>query len=126
MWACKGVINIIDLSNDYYIVAFSHEDDKKAAMENGSWFINDHYLTMKDWRPNFQPESDSIDEVAVWMRISGLPIEYYDTRALTTFGNRICRTIKVDKTTTKQERRKYARVRVAVNLSKPLLAMLGI
>ncbi|XP_058727196.1 uncharacterized protein LOC131598631 [Vicia villosa] len=126
MWVRKGVISIIDLSNDYYLVAFSHEDDKKAALGNGPWFIYDHYLTVKDWRPNFQPNTDSIDEVAVWVRIYGLPIEYYDPRALTVFGNRIGRTIKVDKTTIKQERGKYARICVTVNLAKPLLAMFDI
>ncbi|XP_058763358.1 uncharacterized protein LOC131636777 [Vicia villosa] len=126
MWVRKGVISIIDLSNDYYLVAFSHEDDKKAAMENGPWFIYDHYLTVKNWRPNFQPEIDTIDEVAVWVRIAGLPIEYYDPRALKVFGDRIGRTIKVDKTTIKQERGKYARVCVAVDLSKPLLAMFSV
>lgn len=31
MWVRKGVISIIDLSNDYYLVAFSHEDDKKVV-----------------------------------------------------------------------------------------------
>ncbi|XP_058758250.1 uncharacterized protein LOC131631474 [Vicia villosa] len=126
MWVRRGVINIIELSNDYYLVAFSHEDDKKAAMANGPWFIYDHYLTVKDWKPNFQPESDTIDEVAVWVRITGLPIEYYRPKALTSFGNRIGRTIKIDKTTTKQERGKYARICVAVNLSQPLLGMFSI
>ncbi|XP_058775096.1 uncharacterized protein LOC131649347 [Vicia villosa] len=126
MWVRKGVISIIDLSNDYYLVAFSHEDDKKAALANGPWFIYDHYLTVKDWRPNFQPNTYSIDEVAVWVRISGLPIEYYDPRALTVFGNRIGRTIKLDKTTIKQERGKYARICVTVNLAKSLLAMFDI
>ncbi|CAI8600901.1 unnamed protein product [Vicia faba] len=60
-----GVISIIDLNNDYYLVAFSHEDDKKATMTNGPWFIYDHYLTVQEWRPNFQPESDTIEEVVV-------------------------------------------------------------
>ncbi|XP_058760339.1 uncharacterized protein LOC131633626 [Vicia villosa] len=104
MWVRKGIISIIDLSNDYYLVAFSHEDDKKAAMANNPWFIYNHYLTVKDWRPNFQPEIDTNNEVTVWVRISGLPIEYYDTRALSVFGDRISRTVKLDKTTIKQER----------------------
>ncbi|XP_058764722.1 uncharacterized protein LOC131638194 [Vicia villosa] len=126
MWVRKGVISIIDLSNDYYLVAFSHEDDKKAAMANGPWFIYDHYLTVKDWKPNFQPDCDTISEVAVWVRIAGLPIEYYCPKALTRFGNRIGRAIKIDRTTTKQERGKYARICVAVNLAKPLLGMFQI
>ncbi|MCI33556.1 hypothetical protein A2U01_0054773, partial [Trifolium medium] len=38
-------------------------------------------------------------------------------------GNRIGKTVKVDKNTLFQERGKYARVCVEVELSKPLLAM---
>ncbi|XP_058776628.1 uncharacterized protein LOC131650950 [Vicia villosa] len=114
VWIRKGVFNIINLRNDYYLVAFSNEEDKNAAMANGHWFIYDHYLTIKDWRPNFQPENDSIKEVDVWVRITGFPIEYYDPRILYVFGNRIGRTIKVDKTTIKQERGKYVHIFVFV------------
>lgn len=34
MWVKNGVIRIIDLSNGYYLIAFSHEDDKRITMEN--------------------------------------------------------------------------------------------
>ncbi|MCH81277.1 hypothetical protein A2U01_0002062, partial [Trifolium medium] len=70
--------------------------------------------------------SDTIKEVAVWMRISGLPIEYYDSRILHFIGNRVGKTVKVDKNTLTQERGKYARLCVQVNLTKPLLAMFTI
>lgn len=32
MWVRNGVINIIDIGNDYFLVPFSHEDDKKAPI----------------------------------------------------------------------------------------------
>jgi hypothetical protein len=35
----------------------------------------------------------------VWVRISGLPIEYYDAKILHYIGNRIGKTVKVDKNT---------------------------
>lgn len=60
------------------------------------------------------------------MCITRLLIEYYSLKALTCFGNRIGRTVKIDKTTTKQKRGKYARICVAVNLSQPLLGMFSI
>lgn len=66
MWVRKRVINILDLSNDYYQVEFSYEDDKKAALVDGAWLFYDHYLTIKKWGPNFQPDSDTIKEVTVW------------------------------------------------------------
>ncbi|XP_058746880.1 uncharacterized protein LOC131619849 [Vicia villosa] len=126
MWVRRGMISIVDLGNDYYLVAFSHEDDKNVALSDGSWFIYDHYLTVKEWCPNFHSESDTIERVTVWLRIAGLPIEYYDPIILTTIGNRIGKTVKVDKTTSQVERGKYARICVEVDLSKPLLAMFTI
>jgi hypothetical protein len=126
MWVRKGVINIIDLSNDCYLVAFSHEDDQYSALMDGPWFIYDHYLTVKEWSPNFHPASDTIKEVAVWLRISGLPIEFYDSEILHYIGNRVGKTVKVDKNTLTHERGKYARLCVQVDLAKPLLAMFTI
>ncbi|KAI5412275.1 hypothetical protein KIW84_057077 [Lathyrus oleraceus] len=67
MWVRRGIIIIIYWENGYYLVAFSNEEDKVAALPDGPWFIYDHYLTVKDWSPNFQPESDTIIEVAVWI-----------------------------------------------------------
>jgi hypothetical protein len=123
MWVKKGIINIIDLGNDYYLVTFSHEFDHGTALMNGPWFIYDHYLTVKEWSPDFHPQSDTIKKVAVWVRISGLPIEYYDARVLKRIGNEIGSTVKVDKNTLMQERGKYARICVEVDLTESLLAM---
>jgi hypothetical protein len=123
MWVKKGIIHIIDLGNDYYLVTFSHELDHGTALMNGPWFIYDHYLTVKEWSLDFHPQSDTIKNVAVWVRISGLPIEYYDSRVLKSIGNKIGSTVKVDKNTLMQERGKYARICVEVDLTKSLLAM---
>jgi hypothetical protein len=57
------------------------------------------------------------------VRIPDLPIEYYDTKVLHFIGNRIGKTVKVGKNTLFQERGKYARICVEVELNKPLLAM---
>ncbi|CAI8594282.1 unnamed protein product [Vicia faba] len=80
------------------------------------------YKTLES-RPNFEPLSDTIDGVTVWVRISGVPIEFYDAKVLTGVSNRIGRAVKIDKNTMQHERGKYARFCVMVNLSKPLVVM---
>lgn len=45
-----------------------------------------------------------MDNVAIWIRIVGLPIEYYDPEVLKFIGNRVGRATKVDKNTLQQER----------------------
>lgn len=126
MWVRDGIITVVDLGNDYFLVDFSSTSDKKAALEKGPWLIYDHYLIVREWAPNFNPEKAAIEKVVVWVRFSGLPIEYYDPKVLKFIGNRIGRTVRVDNTTLLQERGKYARMCVEVDLTKPLLAMFEI
>jgi hypothetical protein len=123
IWVRKGVISIIDLGHEYFLVYFTNEEDYTKALEDGPWLIYDHYLIAREWTPNFHPNNATIEKVAVWIRISGLPIEYYDAKILHYIGNRIGKTVKVDRNTLSQERGKYARVYVEVELNKPLLAM---
>lgn len=123
LWAKNGSLIIIDLDQDYFLVVFTNYSDRFLALNGGPWLIFDHYLTVRKWCPDFQPTIASIRRVAVWVRFSQLPIEYYDAKMLTFIGNRIGKTVKVDKTTLQQVRGKYARVCVEVDLGEPLLAM---
>ncbi|KAI5394690.1 hypothetical protein KIW84_061354 [Lathyrus oleraceus] len=89
----RGVLRIVDLSQDYYLVTFSSEED--------------HQTTLME------------EQLAVCVRIARLSINYYNQKVLTFIGN----VIKVDKNTFTRERGKYARLCIEVDLSKPLLAI---
>lgn len=48
MWVRKGIFTIIDLGDGYFIVTFSHKEDKRKALEEGPWLIYDHYLMVRE------------------------------------------------------------------------------
>lgn len=121
MWARRGVLNIIDLYQEYYLVTFRSQEGHYFALMEGPWLIYD--LTIREWSPNFCPSSDAVEKLAVWVRISGLPIKYYDINFLTFIENMIEKTIKVDKNTLSREKGKCARLCIRVDLTKLLLAM---
>lgn len=81
---------------------------------------------MWECKHNSCSANDVVDQLAVWVRIAGLLVEYYDQKVLTFIGNRIEKNIKVGWNTTTRERGKYVRSCVQVDLSKPLLAMFAI
>ena len=89
-------MEIIDLSNDFYLVKFSAYSNQEFALTGGLWLIYDHYLKVRPWDPNFDPEDMEIEKVVVWVRIIDLPITFFDNKFLTFVGNKIGRTIKVD------------------------------
>lgn len=75
------------------------------------------------WSEDFNPWTDSVEKVMVWVRFPNLPLQYYDEFVLKTLGNRIGKSIKVDMTTYKLSRGKFARLCVEIDVSKPLLPL---
>ncbi|CAL1359639.1 unnamed protein product [Linum trigynum] len=57
----------------------------------------------------------------VWVHLPELKIHFYHKEVLTTLGNLIGRTIKLDYHTLTQQRAKFARLAVEVDLSRPLV-----
>ncbi|KAI5414056.1 hypothetical protein KIW84_058267 [Lathyrus oleraceus] len=60
-------------------------------------------MMVKERSLNFHAGSDTIKNVADWVRIYDLPVEYYDARVMTFIENRIGKMVKVDKNTLMQE-----------------------
>lgn len=70
--------------------------------------------------PEFDPLSDEIMTTPVWVRLSNIPVNFYDHAILMGIAGALGRSIKVDMATLKVERARFARVCVEVNLRKPL------
>ncbi|KAI9120037.1 hypothetical protein K1719_009006 [Acacia pycnantha] len=122
MWKPKQPLKIVPLSNDYYIVSFSSKEDRDCAYYEGPWMIDDHYLIVQRWRPNFNPRNaDCQRKVAVWVRIPDLPMEFCTVESLGMIGNMIGKIIKIDRSTSIYDKGEFARICVEVDLQKPLL-----
>lgn len=58
---------------------------------------------------------------AIWLKLPELPIEYYDEKSLFQIAKRLGRPRKTNITIISSIRGKYARICVAMDLSKPLI-----
>ncbi|CAN1167008.1 hypothetical protein LINPERHAP2_LOCUS26982 [Linum perenne] len=122
LWAKKGSIVVSDVGFGFYIVRFETVADYERALFGGPWMINDHYVVIQEWRPYFRPEDTILTTLRVWVRLPGLPLEYFDHSILKIIGDRIGRTVRIDHTTLEGSRGNFARLCVEVDLSKPLLS----
>ncbi|XP_021729789.1 uncharacterized protein LOC110696746 [Chenopodium quinoa] len=126
MWKIKGTLETIHLGRNVILFSFSLMDDYERALFGGPWFILDHYLMISKWKPNYRPESNYFDQMAVWIRFPNLPVEYYDKLALFDIAKLVRKSIRVDYATDKTTRGRYARVCVEVNLNNPSVTKLWI
>ena len=64
--------------------------------------------------------------MAVWIRLSELPIEHYEPSALLKIGQAIGLVLRIDAYTASNVRGRFARICVQVNLDKPLIYFIQI
>lgn len=99
LWNPKGTMDMIDMKNNHFLVMFSSDSDLSYALEEGPWMVAGHYLLCQRRRPEFNPYEDKTRRQAVWVRILGLPFEYYEKHVLWEIGNEIGKTLRVDGST---------------------------
>ncbi|KAJ9130669.1 hypothetical protein P3X46_034238 [Hevea brasiliensis] len=93
-----------------------------AVLSDGPWMVAGHYLTVRQWRPNFDPDLAQIEKAMVWVCVPNLPVEFYSHAFLWRLGQRIGVPIRINDTTLCVSHGKFARMRVEVDLSKPLVS----
>ncbi|XP_061360030.1 uncharacterized protein LOC133304073 [Gastrolobium bilobum] len=126
-WCLQGRFEIIDLENGYILINLHSEKEYFHVLHEGPWVFVEHYVTVQRWRPMFDPYDENIKRMAVWLRIPGLPIEFYSMQNLWKIGNLFGKTLKIDRNSLKKtdagegeytEKGKYARICVEVDLRR--------
>ncbi|CAN1128820.1 hypothetical protein LINPERHAP2_LOCUS4872, partial [Linum perenne] len=118
----KAGIQVSDVGFGFYVVNFESVADYERALFGGPWMINDHYVVIQEWRPHFRPEETFLSTLRVWVRLPGIPFEYFDRTILQLIGDKIGKTVRIDHTTLEGSRGNFARICVEVDLCKPLMS----
>ncbi|XP_028753465.1 uncharacterized protein LOC114713055 [Neltuma alba] len=90
------------------------------ALTGGPWLIYDHYLSVQPWNQDFDPDEEKITKIAAWIRISKLPLDYYDKGILYVLGSQVGRVLKVNMNTLRRTKGHFARLCVELDLNEPL------
>jgi hypothetical protein len=96
IWNPKADFLLMDLERDFFIASFSSQEDYDYLLKNGPWMVQDHYLSIRKWHAKFDPDEAKIEKVAVWVRVPGLPVEYYSKIFFHRLGDRIGKTVRID------------------------------
>ncbi|XP_030931012.1 uncharacterized protein LOC115956880 [Quercus lobata] len=121
MWKPARRLDCVDLEQGFFLTRFYLKEDYEATLQRGPWFIGEHFLSIRPWEPNFRPESTNVTSVAVWIRLNGLPIEYYNSEALLQIGKSIGNVLRIDTHTANKARGRFARLCVQIDVDKLLV-----
>ena len=116
----------IDLGNEFFLIRFSIAEDRARVLKAGPWFVGGHYLSIRCWEPNFRAETAKLSVAAVWIRLSGLPIEYYESSVLKDIGLAIRPVLRIDTQIVMEVRGCFARLCIQVNFDKLIIKLIKI
>ncbi|KAL5743601.1 hypothetical protein ACOSQ2_026717 [Xanthoceras sorbifolium] len=119
-WSLVGQWQLTDLEDGYFVARFQFVADLEYMLTGGPWMVTNQYLVVQRWRPNFVPGEGPIREMPVWLRLSGLPMEWVDAGLLWKLGGILGKTYRMDQITKAQSRGRYARLCIEIDISKPL------
>ncbi|XP_013669344.2 uncharacterized protein LOC106373757 [Brassica napus] len=120
LWKPAGSMFVMDLPNNFFMVRFGVEEEYMNALSGGPWRAFGSYLMVQAWTPEFDPLRDEIVTTPVWVHLAHIPVNFYHKMILMGIAKGLGKPIKVDCTTLKVERARFARICVEVNLNKPL------
>lgn len=120
LWKPSGGMECVDLGNGYYTVTFHNSEDRSRVLRDGPWFINYRFLSIRMWEPKFNPCGASSSVIALWVRLPGLPSEYYNKEIITKIAEEIGPLLRLDGVTATRARANFARLCVQFDLKKPL------
>ncbi|CAN1836287.1 hypothetical protein LINPERHAP1_LOCUS34715 [Linum perenne] len=113
-------MHIVDLDKSCFLVKFVNEQDYFKTLTGGPWIILDRYLIVHQWDQNFRVSDELPNKLVAWIRFPHLPIQFYHGQILSSLGNLIGRTVKIDFMTQRTDRGKFARIAVEIDLNMPL------
>ncbi|KAJ4847698.1 hypothetical protein Tsubulata_021824 [Turnera subulata] len=119
-------VELLDLGHGSYLVKFASLKDLEKVVTRGPWVVRYHYLTVRQWSPDFCPDSDHLLSTMAWVRLLALPLMYYDDDLLATFAKGIGKPIKIDSNTSQVSRALYAQICVEIDLTLPLVPVVQI
>lgn len=82
--------------------------------------MNNAGLFMKFWENIYNPEKKTMLDAPVWVRLFGLPDEFWDPEILEGIGNTIGSFVKIVEATKRGKYNAYGRIFVYINLAEPL------
>ncbi|KAF8414301.1 hypothetical protein HHK36_002303 [Tetracentron sinense] len=120
-WRSKSNITTLDLSKDMVLFMFDEVSDLNKVLANSPWAFNGHLLALQKWKEDTSVSEFVFDSISIWTQIHDLPLDWITRRIGMQLGSDIGCVEDVDIPFGGILGGKFLRIRVRINLNRPLV-----
>nr|XP_010917814.1 uncharacterized protein LOC105042341 [Elaeis guineensis] len=110
----------VALSEDHHLIRFQSAADCEGVLLGGPWFVADQLLAVEPWVPGFVPGVKQVRRVVVWLRLPGLPMEFWSPGMRRAIVAEAGKPVAVDEFTNNHRKAGFAKFRVELDAGEPL------
>jgi hypothetical protein len=114
------ILTYMTLPSGWFGLIFKTPEDAESIL-NKFWDYKGGSLMLKRWRTRFDPATEYFSFRHVWVLLPGLPLNLWNTSALTAIGNLLGLFLKIDEACLLSTDKRLARVLVEVDLHVGLM-----
>lgn len=118
--ATKAGLEVHDLGEQRYAFIFYHILDVKKVLEGGPWSFEHNLLVFQQYSEGDDPLSVTLEESDIWIQVYDLPKGFTSENVLKSVGNYIGKFVKSDSNNFNSSWKPFLRIRVTIQVSKPL------
>ncbi|CAN6284607.1 unnamed protein product [Urochloa humidicola] len=107
-------------AENLFFAEFSCQADKMRALNGSPWIVGKHAIVLREYDENLKPSDVSFARMELWVHILNLPFGWMNVKRATRAAELIGEVAKIDSGADGKLSGAYARVRVAVEVDKPL------
>ena len=120
LWRLVKGVYIKDLNQNLFLFQFFHERDVDRVYAGSPWTFDRHLLTTKRLEKGVSPSTVTLFDMHIWVQIYDLPSELLSEQSIVDNGNFIGSFLEADPTNFDGMWKLYLRVKVALDVRKPL------
>ena len=119
-WKMGLDLQIVDVGNNVLQFKFSFEYQLQWVEKNGPWNFDNNLLLLCRWRRGLSSTNITFTHSPFWVQIWGLPFKLMSEEVCRDLSNSLGRFIETDQRVGQSDQAKFMRVRVDLQLDKPL------
>lgn len=120
LWRPGRGMYVKELERNIYLFQFYHEVDITRVIEGSPWTFGRFQLVFERLKEGDNPRTVAINNLHLWVQLHGMSIGFMSQRVVMDVGNYIGKSIESDANNFMGVWRDYLRVRVSIDLDKPL------
>lgn len=120
IWQPAMGMKVKELHPRLYLFRFFHQRDITRIIEDGPWTYNQSLLILRRLEKHEDPKGVPLSNAEFWIQVHGLPAGFRSEAVLEAVGRFVGEFVKMDERNFDGSLRVFYRIRVALDVAKPL------